>query len=67
MRQDKDYLTEAQGLSPAHHNTLREGSGISEEVIEARGYRTITTVDELEALGFSTAQRRVPGLLLPVY
>jgi len=45
---------------------LREGSAISDEVIEARGYRSITDGGELEAYGFAQKQRR-PGLLIPLH
>src|SRR5439155_1756313 len=41
--------------------------GISDAVIRARGYRTITHAAELEPMGFSPAQRLVPGLLLPIW
>jgi hypothetical protein len=54
-------------LSPAHLEMLRRGSGISDEVIAARGYRTITDRADLPALGFKPAQCRVPGLLLPMW
>lgn len=54
-------------LSAAHLKMLRAGSSISDAVIEARGARTITDVKELVALGFSSRQLRVPGLLLPVH
>lgn len=54
-------------LSERHLKMLREESGISEEIITARGYRTITDEKELIPLGFSTAQRRAPGLLMPGY
>jgi hypothetical protein len=54
-------------LSPHHLIMLRDESGISDEVIQARGYRTVTGPKQLEALGFSPAQRRVPGLLLPLW
>src|ERR671939_326844 len=54
-------------LSERHLKMLREESGISEEIITARGYRTITDEKELIPLGFSTAQRRAPGLLIPGY
>ncbi len=67
MIKDRNLLLEEQGLSPTHRDMLREGSGISDEVMAARGYRTITNADELEELGFSRAQRRAPGLLLPVH
>jgi len=46
---------------------LREESGISDEVRRARGYRTLTDVKELDALGFSNRQLRQPGLLLPLH
>ena len=36
------------------------------EVAEARGYRTVRTQAELERLGFSAPQCRVPALLIPV-
>lgn len=53
-------------LSPTHIAQLREGSGIADEVIVARGYRTITKATELREFGFSPEQcRTVPGLLIP--
>lgn len=52
-------------LSEIHLKMLREESGISDEVIAARGYRTVMDEKELIPLGFSTAQRRTPGLLIP--
>ncbi len=54
-------------LSPNHQASLREGSGISDPVIAARGYRTISDREELLQLGFSHSQARVPGLLLPLW
>lgn len=54
-------------LSATHLKMLRDGSGISDQVIEARGYRTITDEKELIPFGFSTVQRRTPGLLIPSY
>jgi hypothetical protein len=55
-------------LSPEHLTVLREGSGISDEVILARGYLTITDPKELRERGFSRQQsNNVPGLLLPVH
>ena len=49
-------------LSAAHLEALRRGSAISDEVIAARGYRTIADRTELAALGFAPSQQRVPGL-----
>ena len=40
-------------LSPEHLAMLRDESGISEEVIETRGYRTITDPNELVDLEFA--------------
>ncbi len=54
-------------LSDEHMKMLSEESGISEELIEARGYRSVEKKAELESLGFSKIQRNVPGLLSPVY
>jgi hypothetical protein len=54
-------------LSPTHLEMLRCGSGISDDVIAARGYRTVADRADLAALGFKPAQCRVPGLLLPLW
>ncbi len=52
-------------LCEAHLRMLK-ASDISDEVIEARGYRTVTTRADLAGLGFSPPQRNVPALLVPV-
>ncbi|MCC7360536.1 MAG: DUF3854 domain-containing protein [Anaerolineales bacterium] len=55
-------------LSPEHLAMLRDGSGIAEHVIAARGYRTVTSKNELTELGFAPKQAgTVPGLLLPLH
>src|SRR2546425_8230974 len=54
-------------LSPRHLKMLSEESGLSDAVINARGYRTIRNVKDLIALGFKSRQLRQPGLLLPLY
>jgi putative DNA primase/helicase len=54
-------------LSSEHLEALTRGSGIAEEVIEARGYWTATDPDELAALGFAEYQRRAPALVIPVH
>lgn len=54
-------------LSPEHYAMLAVESGISDEVIRQRGYRTVTEAAELRALGFAPAQCRPPGLLLPLW
>jgi hypothetical protein len=57
-------------LLPYHLEQLTQGSGISLEIIRARGYRSIYepgSYRELEALHFNKAQCRLyPGLLVPV-
>ncbi len=54
-------------LAENHLKMLAEESGISEQVIRERGYRTITSEGDLVQFGFSPAQRRVPGLLIPLH
>jgi len=57
-------------LAPHHLKMLRVDSGITNEVITARGYRTITNAQELAALGFAPSQcksQQIPGLLLPLH
>jgi hypothetical protein len=49
------------------HLELIEQSAISPKVAQARGYRSVTTRAELERLGFSSAQRLVPALLIPIW
>ncbi len=50
-----------------HHEKMLIGSGITPEVLEERGYRSIEKKAELEERGFSKPQRRVPALLIPIY
>jgi hypothetical protein len=54
-------------LSARHRRELLVESGISEDVVRARGYRTVTKESELAELGFKSYQRRVPGYLIPMY
>src|SRR4051794_16205218 len=54
-------------LLPAHLNMLQKESGISDPVIAARGYHSITDHKELTKLGFASRQLQPPGLLLPVH
>lgn len=46
---------------------LRVESGISEEFIRARGYKTVTDKKELRELGFGEVQARVPATLMPLW
>jgi hypothetical protein len=59
-------------LAPHHLAMLREGSGIAQEVIVERGYRSVpddgTGYNLLLQHGFSKAQaKHRPGLLLPLW
>jgi hypothetical protein len=57
-------------LLPQHLAQLTEGSGITLDIIRARGYRSIHgpgCYTELKPLGFNRAQARLaPGLLIPI-
>lgn len=53
-------------LSELHLQMLRDESGISQEILDRRGYKTMSNPDALARLGFSPAQCRVPGLLIPI-
>jgi hypothetical protein len=50
-----------------HFSHLHNGSGISPEVILERRYKTIMGKAQLESLGFSKAQQRTPGVLIPLW
>jgi hypothetical protein len=54
-------------LSEDHKKMLLEDSGLPQEVVEVRGYRTVQKKVELKTLGFSDKQCNPPGLLAPVY
>lgn len=49
------------------HRDLISSSGITDEVCQARGYRTAKTAAELEKYGFAGSQRIVPALLMPIW
>src|SRR4051812_22492719 len=53
-------------LSPGHRQKL-EQSGISPEVIAARGYYTETVASELGRLGYSRGQRSAPVMVIPIH
>jgi hypothetical protein len=54
-------------LLTEHLNHLSEGSGINTDVIKERGYRSLLGKAELEKLGFTPAQQRSPGILIPLW
>jgi Domain of unknown function (DUF3854) len=49
------------------HQTLLRASAITPDVARERGYVSVDTRARLDRAGFSKVQRRVPGLLIPVY
>jgi len=53
-------------LLTSHFDHLRQ-SAISVEVIKARGYKTAMGKQVLKEAGFSKAQQRAPGILIPLY
>ncbi len=55
------------GLHPKHYQELHEGSGISDEVIQARGAYTETDPEKLKALNFAEYQALAPALVLPLH
>jgi len=54
-------------LLPDHLLHLHEGSGITPDVIRERGYRSLLGKLELEKIGFTPAQQRAPGILIPLW
>ncbi len=54
-------------LLSEHFRHLTEGSGIGVDVIRERGYRSLLGKSELEKLGFTPAQQRSPGILIPLW
>jgi hypothetical protein len=60
------YLELGEFLSLDHQQMLLEESGLSQEVVAARGYRTVEAKSELRRLGFADAQCNPPGLLVPI-
>ncbi|MFQ5594276.1 MAG: hypothetical protein ACE5HA_09020, partial [Anaerolineae bacterium] len=54
-------------LSDEHRRMLLSSSSISHDVVLARGYVKIEDKAVLRELGFSRAQARAPGLLLPLW
>ena len=54
-------------LLTTHFQHLSEESGINADVIRERGYRSLMGKSELEKLGFTPAQQRAPGILIPLW
>jgi len=54
-------------LLPHHQEMLYQQSGISPEISEQRGCRSVTIKSDLKSLGFGENQRQVPTLLMPLW
>ncbi len=50
-----------------HHQALLDASAIDPTVAAERGYVSVDTKARLAKLGFSPAQQRPPGLLVPIH
>ena len=50
-----------------HHLDHLRASGISDEVIKERGYESVLGKKRLADLGFSSAQQRTSGILIPLH
>lgn len=49
------------------HAEMLAASAVAPEVARERGYRSVDTKKNLQGRGFAPAQRRVPGLLIPIF
>ncbi|MFC1980360.1 DUF3854 domain-containing protein [Chloroflexota bacterium] len=71
MHQESDAISvfseDFPELLADHFRHLTEGSGISVDIIKERGYRSLLGKSELEKLGFTPAQQRAPGILIPLW
>ena len=54
-------------LLTEHFHHLSEGSGISADAIRERGYRSIMGKADLKKVGYTPAQQRAPGILIPLW
>ncbi|MFC1869784.1 DUF3854 domain-containing protein [Chloroflexota bacterium] len=54
-------------LLTEHFHHLSDGSGISTDAIRERGYRSIMDKADLKKVGFTPAQQRSPGILIPLW
>ncbi len=54
-------------LAKHHETMLLDESGIAPDIVGERGYRSVEKKVDLRGLGFSEAQRNIPGLLVPVW
>lgn len=62
----KPFSTEVPELLNSHLDHLK-ASAISIDVIRERGYRSVLGKTPLKEAGFSKAQQRTPGILIPLH
>ena len=60
------YSEEAPELLKVHWDHLK-ASTISVEVVKERGYKSVLGKQPLKEVGFSKAQQRAPGILIPLH
>jgi hypothetical protein len=55
-------------LAPHHYTMLHDDSAITDAIITARGYQSLTEPADVRALGFSPVQSRTaPVLAIPLW
>lgn len=60
------FSKEVRALFTEHYEHLK-GSAISDEIIKERGYKSVLGRLPLAEAGFTKAQQRYPGILIPLY
>lgn len=63
----KQYFSDEIPELCTHHLAHLKESGLSLDLIRERGYKSVLGRKVLEDLGYSKAQRRIPGLLIPLH
>ena len=64
--EESPFSTDCPNLLQRHFGHLK-ASGITEDVIQQRGYESVLGKKRLNELGFSPAQQRIPGILIPLH
>lgn len=65
--QETVFSKECPSLLTHHFQQLHDGSGISVDAIKERGYESVLGKKRLAELGFTKAQQRTPGILIPLH
>ena len=67
MTKSRTYSQKVPTLLDTHFQQLHHGSGISVDIIQERGFRSVVDKTELKKLGFADYQCQVPGMLIPIW